>query len=782
MGVRHGRTVCPRQRPRRGNQSRAADGRRPPGPPGALHVQYVRLVLRRVLFALVAGALLSLAYEPVAFAYVMPVALAAFALTTREVRSRAGFAIGLAFGVGFYFPHIYWMSPAIGAPAWLALATLESLFYGARRRRSPRCSSGCARGRCGSRPPGPPRRPPAASGRSAACRGAASASASSTRPLAPALAYVGVNGVSFLVAALGFLLARLVLTSRGDERLFAAAGLVGLAAVAVVPTVLPWTLATTGQTTVAAIQGNVPGRGNDVLEDPRGLTQNHVDTTVQLAERGRRRHARAARLRGLAGELHRHRPVRGLRRPTPRSSRRRRDRRADPGRRDRRRRTRSTCSTRASCGTPSPAPGERYTKRHPVGYGEYIPLPRPPRPHRAHRQGRLGAIPRDMLSRHPLEPLDDRRRRRSPTRSASTSPTTAASPPRSSNGAELLTVQTSNASFIFTDQVEQQFAITRTGPSRPAGTSWSPRPTASPASSHPTAPSSTAPQRLTRDIVEETVDLRSGRHARRRRRPGRCGWCAGADRCVGMLLALGCCRSSERRRSPSPPTDERTGDARDHAPTRGAGRRPGRDGRPDLRRGRQPRLDPRPAARRRSPRSTCSWSTTSRPTAPASSPTSSRPPTPGSTCCTAPPRAGSGRRTSHGFAWALDAGYDVIGEMDADGSHQPEQLHRLLDALPDADLVIGSRWVPGGSVVNWPLRRELLSRGGNLYVRLLLGIGVRDATAGFRLFRRADPREDRPRRGALHRLRLPDRPGRPHAARRAAGARGADRVRRAGPR
>jgi dolichol-phosphate mannosyltransferase len=74
--------------------------------------------------------------------------------------------------------------------------------------------------------------------------------------------------------------------------------------------------------------------------------------------------------------------------------------------------------------------------------------------------------------------------------------------------------------------------------------------------------------------------------------------------------------------------------------------------------------------------------------------------------------------------------------MDADGSHQPEQLPDLLAALLDADLVIGSRWVPGGSVVNWPRHRELLSRGGNLYVRLLLGIDVHDATAGFRLFRR----------------------------------------------
>ncbi len=99
-------------------------------------------------------------------------------------------------------------------------------------------------------------------------------------------------------------------------------------------------------------------------------------------------------------------------------------------------------------------------------------------------------------------------------------------------------------------------------------------------------------------------------------------------------------------------------------------------------------------------------------------------------------KAGLGAAYLHGFQVALDAGYDVIGEMDADGSHQPEQLHRLLEALEGADLVIGSRWIPGGSVVNWPLNRELLSRGGNLYVRMLLGIPVRDATAGFRLFRR----------------------------------------------
>jgi dolichol-phosphate mannosyltransferase len=99
-------------------------------------------------------------------------------------------------------------------------------------------------------------------------------------------------------------------------------------------------------------------------------------------------------------------------------------------------------------------------------------------------------------------------------------------------------------------------------------------------------------------------------------------------------------------------------------------------------------------------------------------------------------KEGLGAAYLHGFRVALEAGYDVVGEMDADGSHQPEQLQRLVDGLADADLVIGSRWVPGGSVTNWPLRRQALSRGGNLYVRLLLGIDVRDATAGYRLYRR----------------------------------------------
>src|ERR1700749_4050545 len=98
-------------------------------------------------------------------------------------------------------------------------------------------------------------------------------------------------------------------------------------------------------------------------------------------------------------------------------------------------------------------------------------------------------------------------------------------------------------------------------------------------------------------------------------------------------------------------------------------------------------------------------------------------------------KAGLGKAYIAGFSWALERGYDVIVEMDADGSHLPEHLPALVGAVADADLSIGSRWMPGGRVVNWPRSREVLSRGANVYTRLMLGLKVRDATAGFRASR-----------------------------------------------
>ncbi|MFF3324090.1 polyprenol monophosphomannose synthase [Streptomyces sp. NPDC002889] len=98
-------------------------------------------------------------------------------------------------------------------------------------------------------------------------------------------------------------------------------------------------------------------------------------------------------------------------------------------------------------------------------------------------------------------------------------------------------------------------------------------------------------------------------------------------------------------------------------------------------------------------------------------------------------KEGLGAAYLAGFAWGIERDYGVLVEMDADGSHQPEELPRLLTALKSADLVLGSRWVPGGRVVNWPKHREFLSRGGSTYSRLLLGVPIRDVTGGFRAFR-----------------------------------------------
>ena len=145
-------------------------------------------------------------------------------------------------------------------------------------------------------------------------------------------------------------------------------------------------------------------------------------------------------------------------------------------------------------------------------------------------------------------------------------------------------------------------------------------------------------------------------------------------------------------------------------------------------------------------------------------------------------KAGLGAAYVAGFGWALERGYDVAVEMDADGSHAPEQLPRLLAALHDADLVLGARWVDGGEVENWPLSRKLLSRGGNTYARVALGIPLHDATGGFRAYRRAVLEGIDVSDGRLPGLLLPGRPRLAGVAQRLPGRRGADHVRRAGAR
>ena len=98
-------------------------------------------------------------------------------------------------------------------------------------------------------------------------------------------------------------------------------------------------------------------------------------------------------------------------------------------------------------------------------------------------------------------------------------------------------------------------------------------------------------------------------------------------------------------------------------------------------------------------------------------------------------KAGLGAAYLDAFDWAKSKGYDVVVEMDADGSHRPQDLTKILDELTNNDVVLGSRWIKGGEVVNWAKARKLLSRVGNLYTKIWLGIPVRDATSGFRAYR-----------------------------------------------
>jgi len=95
-------------------------------------------------------------------------------------------------------------------------------------------------------------------------------------------------------------------------------------------------------------------------------------------------------------------------------------------------------------------------------------------------------------------------------------------------------------------------------------------------------------------------------------------------------------------------------------------------------------------------------------------------------------KAGLGNAYKYGFAWALTRGYSHVIEMDADGSHKIEDLHKLLNADLELDLVIGSRWIDGGSIENWSRFRRIISRGGNFYARAMLKLQIKDSTSGFR--------------------------------------------------
>jgi len=415
-------------------------------------------VLTRSLLAACAGLVLSVAFEPVAFAWVVPVAVAGFVLATRGLRLRAAFLVGLAFGAAFFFTHIWWMR-AVGFSAWIALSTLEALFYALlgslstvlqRHRwwplwfasawtamevwRSGWPLSGMPWGRL--------------------------VFAVVDTPAAEALPYVGAVGVSFALALLGALLAWLVSGPVAGEgsRGRAAICLAGLVAVLAVPAVAPWSFDADGEVTVAVVQGDVPGNGDDILYDHRRVTQNHVDATVDLAHEVEDGEAERpdfvlwpenstavdpfddeqtnAEIRAASSAIGVPILVGAI---------------VDGG-------GPNEVLNQGIVWDPVTGAGERYTKRNPVPFGEYIPG----RAVFTRYQffDRLREVGRDMLSGTRDDPLrigdvevadaicfdiayDD------------------GLDAQLDRGAQLLVVQSSNATFIHTDQIDQQFAITR---------------------------------------------------------------------------------------------------------------------------------------------------------------------------------------------------------------------------------------------------------------------------------------------------------------------------------
>jgi apolipoprotein N-acyltransferase len=409
-------------------------------------------VLVRIGAAALAGVVLALAFEPVGASYLIPFAVAAYVLVTHDLPVRRAWLPGLVFGIAFCYVLMFWMR-VVGYDAWAALSGMEAVFYGLlglvapvlyRYRAWPvliavawvameaiRSSwpfSGMPWGRL--------------------------AYATAGTPWEKALPYVGNSGVSLLLALLGTGLAWLVL-SKGRARFVPAATVAGVLAVSLVPALVPYAPDISERTTVAVVQGNVPGDGDDILLDHRQVTRNHVDATTRLADEvaaGERpepafvlwpenstavdpfedaeinadieQAVQAIDVPILVGGMVDAGPEHVL--------------------------------NQGIVWDPDTGGGDRYTKWHPVPFGEYIPW----RSIFRDNFGRLALIPRDMIAGTRTDPLDV----------AGIDVADAICfdvayddgiHAQLREGADLLVVQTSNAMFIHTSQIDQQFEITR---------------------------------------------------------------------------------------------------------------------------------------------------------------------------------------------------------------------------------------------------------------------------------------------------------------------------------
>jgi apolipoprotein N-acyltransferase len=406
----------------------------------------------RCLVALVAGVALALAFPPTHVWWLLPVAVATYFVVTDDLPSRTAWVPGLVFGAGFQLTLLWWMR-TVGTVPWLGLSTAEAAWYGV-------LASAAV----------PLRRLPAGSVWLAAAWvamenmrtdwpaggmpwGRLSYAVVDT-PVSGALPYAGSTGVSLVLALTGCLLAAGYRTP-GRARLFPLGGLVATLALALVPRVAPYTAGATSTVEVAAVQGNVPGDGTDVLAHYREVTHAHSAETIQLAHDARtgiaqrpdfvvwpenstavdpfedqqldseiRAAVSAVGVPLLAGVV------------------------VDGGPRH--------VLNQGIVFDPVTGAGDRYTKWHPVPFGEYIPW----RPLFGSFWSRLHPVPRDMVRGTRVTPLDV-----GGTRVADAICFDVAYDDglyaQVSRGGQLVVVQTSNATFIHTAQVAQQFAISR---------------------------------------------------------------------------------------------------------------------------------------------------------------------------------------------------------------------------------------------------------------------------------------------------------------------------------
>ncbi len=408
-------------------------------------------MLPRTGLAALAGVLLAAAYAPFDVPWVIPVAVAAYVGCVATLRPGRAWIPGLAFGLGFQLALLWWMR-VIGTDAWVGLAGIEALFYGALGALVPLLR----------RWPGWP-----------VWVAIAWMTADSLRmgwpfsgmpwgrlsygvadhPWAETLPYLGFSGLDLLLALVGTSLAALVL-ERAHRRRWAVVAATVLV-VSFVPALVPYDVTTSGQRTVAVVQGNVPGDGTDVLVDVAQLTRNHLEATEDLAsdvDDGRVPRpdfvvwpenstatdpfsdvliggmldsaARRIDVPLLAGVM------------------------ADSGAHG--------VLNQGIVWDPGTGPGDRYTKHHPVPFGEYVPW----RSVFAGNLARIQKVQRDMLAGTRQTPL-----RIADTRVADAICFDVAYDDSLHDqvvrGGQLIVVQTSNASFVYTHQVDQQFQISR---------------------------------------------------------------------------------------------------------------------------------------------------------------------------------------------------------------------------------------------------------------------------------------------------------------------------------